>query len=294
MQRIVPNLWFDHNAAEAADFYTATFPDSRVLSTEYYPTEGLPDWQSSYAGLPLMVDFEISGVRFMGINAGPEFRPNPSISFFVNLGTITDEGAHARLEAIWAALSEGGRQLMPLQEYPFSPYYGWVEDRYGVNWQLMLSNPGSEPRSPIVPCLTFGQTAQARALTVIEYYTEVFDAGYGTVVPYPPGSGVLEGQTMFGDFQLENQWFAAMDAADFDAGFTCGVSFMVQCDGQAEIDRLWNALSAVPEAEQCGWCVDQFGVSWQIVPSNLGELMAKPDATPKLYAMKKIVIADFG
>ena len=81
---------------------------------------------------------------------------------------------------------------------------------------------------------------------------------------------------------------------DQDASFTCGVSLMVECDGQAELDRYWEALSAVPEAEQCGWCADKFGLSWQLIPDNLGELMTKPDAFSTLMNMKKIEISAFG
>ncbi len=69
---------------------------------------------------------------------------------------------------------------------------------------------------------------------------------------------------------------------------------MVYCDGQDELDQWWSQLSAVPEAEQCGWCQDKFGVSWQLVPANLEELMSKPGAFEKLMGMKKIEIAAFG
>lgn len=293
MQRIVPNLWFDHNAAEAVDLYISAFPQGRLTSTQYYPEEGLPDWQASYAGLPLVVDFEVGGYRFTGINAGDNYRPNPSISFFVNFDPSFDSDAKQHLDEAWAKLAEGGTIHMPLQAYPYSPHYGWVEDRFGVNWQLMLTNPDGEDRPFIIPCLTFGPDAAGDALAAMRYYSDVFTAREGNMVPYPPEAGAMAGKVMFGDVQLEGQWFAAMDAADFDAAFTCGVSLMVHCADQAEIDRLWGRLSAVPEAEQCGWCADQFGVSWQIVPENLGDLMGAPNAIEKLYSMKKIVIANF-
>jgi predicted 3-demethylubiquinone-9 3-methyltransferase (glyoxalase superfamily) len=67
----------------------------------------------------------------------------------------------------------------------------------------------------------------------------------------------------------------------------------VQCEDQAEIDRLWNALSAVSEAEQCGWLKDRYGVSWQIVPTDMAELMARPGAFEHMLELKKLVIADF-
>ena len=294
MQRIVPNIWFDHNAAEAAEFYVGAFPDARVVETARYPTEGLLDFQQEFAGEVLTVEWEIGGYRFIGINAGSEFRPNPSISFFVNFDPSVDPDARAHLDELWAALSEGGTALMPLQSYPFSPHYGWIQDRYGVSWQLMLTNPDGEPRPFIIPSIMFGHTVQGRSREAIDYYTETFGGRVRALVPYPDEAGPVAGQVMFADFQLLDQWFATMDAADQEFTFTCGVSLMVYCRGQEEIDRYWERLSAVPEAEQCGWCADRFGLSWQLIPDNLGELMAAPDAYAKLMGMGRIEIAAFG
>jgi len=151
-QQIVPNLWFDGNAKEAVDYYVSVFPNSEVLSTDYYPEsteQGLADFQKDLAGKPLAISFSLNGLRFMAINAGPEFK------------------------------------------------------------------------------------------------------------------------------------------------FTEAVSFAISCKDQGEIDHYWQKLSHVPESEQCGWCKDQFGLSWQIVPANMGELMQKPDAYAHMMQMKKIVIADF-
>lgn len=151
-QKITPNLWFDGNALEAAEYYVSVFPDGKINNVEYYPQsieEGLADFQIHLAGQPLTVYFQILGMNFMGINAGPEFK------------------------------------------------------------------------------------------------------------------------------------------------FSEAVSFQVECEDQAEIDYYWNKLSTVPESEQCGWCKDQFGLSWQIVPKNMGELMKRPDAFAKMMQMKKLVIADF-
>ena len=293
MQRIVPNLWFDHNAAEAADFYTSVFPGGKLVDTQRYPTEGLPDFQADMAGEVLTVDFELGGYRFTGINAGNEFTPNPSVSFFVNFDPSVDPQAREHLDELWEALSEGGVALMPLQEYPFSPHYGWIQDRYNVSWQLMLTNPEGDPRPFIIPSIMFGSTVQGRAAEAMDFYTSVFDGRRGMIATYPPEAGEIAGEIMFADFQLLDQWFATMDAAGQDFTFTCGVSLLVWCDDQAELDRYWEQLSAVPEAEQCGWCADRFGLSWQLVPSNLGELMAKPGSYEKLLGMKKIDIAAF-
>jgi predicted 3-demethylubiquinone-9 3-methyltransferase (glyoxalase superfamily) len=294
MQRIVPNIWFDHNAAEAAEFYTSVFPDARIVETVRYPTEGLPDFQADLAGDVLTVEFEVGGYRLIGINAGPEFTPNPSVSFFVNFDPSVDPDAERHLDELWARLSDGGTALMPLQAYDFSPHYGWIQDKYHVSWQLMLTNPAGDPRPFIVPSIMFGNTVQGRAKEAIGFYTWLFGGSIGSVWPYPDGAGGVAGQLMYADFQMLDQWFATMDAAGQDFTFTCGVSLMVSCRDQAELDRYWEELSAVPEAEQCGWCADKFGLSWQLIPENLGELMATPGAYDTLMAMKKIEIAAFG
>jgi predicted 3-demethylubiquinone-9 3-methyltransferase (glyoxalase superfamily) len=94
---------------------------------------------------------------------------------------------------------------------------------------------------------------------------------------------------------LEGQWFAAADTIlDTEFQFNEAVSLLVNCKNQQEIDYYWEKLSAVPESEQCGWLKDKFGVSWQIVPENLNELMTKnPDTfNEKLFKMKKIIISD--
>lgn len=151
-QKITPNLWFNGNAKEAAEYYVSVFPNGRMINITNYPNspeEGLADFQLDLAGKPLTVEFEILGMRFTGINAGSEFK-----------------------------LSEA-------------------------------------------------------------------------------------------------------------------VSFAVACEDQAEIDYYWEKLSKVPEAEQCGWAKDQFGLSWQIVPKNMDELMQRPDAFRHLMEMKKLVIDDF-
>lgn len=148
MQKITPNLWFNGNAQEAAEFYTSVFPDGKIIKTSYYPMEGLADFQKPLAGKELTVEFELGGQRFVAINAGPEFKFNEA------------------------------------------------------------------------------------------------------------------------------------------------VSFSIACQDQEEIDYFWDQLSAVPEAEQCGWCKDKYGLSWQVVPENTDELMDRPNAFANMMQMKKITIAD--
>lgn len=150
MQKIIPNLWFNQNAKEAVNFYTSIFPESKIISTTYYPENGLEDFQKDFAGKELTIEFDLNGQRFIAINAGNDFK------------------------------------------------------------------------------------------------------------------------------------------------FTEAVSFAVNCKDQDEIDYYWEKLSAVPLAEQCGWCKDKYGLSWQIVPENIEELMKNPNAFEIMMKQKKIVISDYG
>ena len=149
MQKIVPNLWFSRNAKEAVDFYTSVFKDSKIISTIYYPEEGLADFQKDFAGKVLTIDFELNGQLFVAINAGDEFK------------------------------------------------------------------------------------------------------------------------------------------------FTEAVSFAIFCKDQAEIDYYWEKLSVIPESEQCGWCKDKYGLSWQVVPANMEELMKKTGAFEIMMQQKKIIIDEY-
>ncbi|WP_427871150.1 VOC family protein [Leucobacter luti] len=298
-QKIIPNIWCNGNAEEAGAFYEGALPNTTSRVEARYPEEGLLDFQKHMAGKALTVSVEVDGTLLRLINAGPEFTPNPSISFLLNFDPLLfggEEVARAALDRTWAALSEGGSTLMPLGEYPFSARYGWVADKFGVTWQFMLTRPAGEPRPFVIPTLLFGAAAQNRAAEAIAFYTEVFeDAELGMQSPYGAPTGPAAAESLaFGEFRIGEQWFGAMDSGvDQDFTFSCGVSLEVQCHGQQEIDRLWAALSTVPEAEQCGWLADRFGVSWQVVPDNLEELMQRPNAYEHMMGMKKLVIADF-
>lgn len=297
-QKIIPNLWFD-GAREAVDFYVSSFSDGAVLSTSYYPKsieDGLADFQLNMAGKELALDFTIGGIQFTAINAGPTFQINPSISFMVNFDPSRDDHAEKHLNELWNKLAEGGKILMPLESYPFSKRYGWIQDRYALSWQLILTNPEGETRPFIVPSLLFSQQNTNHAEEAINFYVSVFEnTEMGTIARYPNDTGPANANSlMFADFRLAGQWFAAMDSATEQAfSFNEAVSLSVSCRDQDEIDYFWGKLSAVPEAEQCGWCKDQYGVSWQIIPVNMEDLMKQPNAFTKMMQMKKLVIANF-
>lgn len=303
-QKIVPNIWCTRNAEEAGAFYAQAFENAGSEVESRYPEEGLLDFQQEFAGEPLTVAVTISGYRFQLINAGDEFAPNPSISFMLNFDPLLFDGdedlARASLDRLWQRLTDGGIALMPLGEYPFSAHYGWVQDRYGVSWQLMLTDPAGDPRPFVMPALMFGERVQNHAGEAVGHYLDAFSelpggAELGAYVLYPEKTGPAEpGTVMFSDFRIGDQWFVAMDSGVSQSfTFSCGVSLEVRCDGQGEIDGLWESLSAVPEAEQCGWLADRFGVSWQIVPDDMDELMRRPGAFEKMLRMKKIVVDEF-
>lgn len=303
VQHIVPNIWCQGNAEEAGHFYANVFPNTESWVSSRYPETGLLDFQTALAGKPLTVEVKIGDYEISLINAGEEFTPNPAISFMVTFDPRnyddSADAARAALDQVWVGLNDGGTALMPLDSYPFSEHYGWVQDRFGVSWQLITPDPLSEPRPFIRPSLMFAGPAQNHAGQAVNHYLDTFgevfgDSDLGQFETYDEWTGPAEpGALQFGDFRIGDNWLVAMDSGAEQAfTFTEGVSLEVRCEDQAEIDALWDALSAVPEAEQCGWLTDRFGVHWQIIPRDIGALMERPEAFEHLMSMKKIVIAD--
>lgn len=291
--KIVPHLWFDTEANEASEFYTSIFPDSKI-------TSGATLHDTPSGDTP-MVSFELAGHPFMAISAGPLFKFNPSVSFMVNFDPSRDPNARENIDRVWERLSEGGVALMPLQEYPFSKRFGWIQDKYGLSWQLILTDPEGEERPVIMPALMFVGDVAGRAEEAINFYLSVFkDSRLGTLVHYGPGQEPeKEGSVMFADFRLLDQWFVANDSAyEHQFSFNEAISIMVKCEDQQEIDYYWERLSAVPEAEQCGWLKDRFGVSWQIVPTAMDEMMGSANeeqmrrVTEAFLKMKKFDLAE--
>ncbi len=275
MQKIIPHVWFDKEAKEAAAFYVQAFGNSPAGASSVKHVSTLHDTPS---GDTDVVTFDLAGYSFMAISAGPYFKLNPSISFMLNFDPSRDADAKAHLDALWAKLSEGGTALMPLDAYPFSERYGWIQDKYGVSWQLILTKPEGEPRPFIIPSMMFTGDITGKADEAIDFYVSVFkDAKRGMSAPYPPGAAPeKDAKLMFAEFMLEGQWFTAMDSGHMHKfGFNEAVSLIVSCEDQDEIDYYWDKLSAVPEAEQCGWLKDKYGVSWQIVPADMSEMMTR-------------------
>ncbi len=296
MQTIVPHIWFDDDATSAAEFYLGAFPDSRLVEVGTYPAQAFPGPPRGADGQTSSVTLEIGGYRLTLINGGDAYSPTPAINFFVNFDPSVRPDATGDLHRVWSKLTDGGQVSMELGAYPFSSCYGWVQDRYGVNWELMLTNPAGDPRPFIIPNLMFCGAAQNRAREAVDHYLSVFSgAELASRVFYDqPDDLVTMDSVIFSDFQLAGEWLSATDSAVAQPfTFTPGLSLRVSARDQWEIDWLWSGLSAVPEAERRGWCVDRYGVSWQILPANLGELLARPGALEKFLRMTKVEIDQF-
>ncbi|UJF31677.1 VOC family protein [Paenibacillus hexagrammi] len=292
-QPITTHLWFDQHAKEAAEFYCSVFPNSKIISTATL--------QDTPSGDCDVVSFHLWGHPFMAISAGPHFTFNPAISFIVNFDPSREKNANDMIDEMWNKLSEEGIALMALGEYSFSKRFGWIQDKYGVSWQLMLTNPEGEPRPAIIPYLMFIGDNCGKAEEAREFYLSIFrNAKPGTLLRYGSGPGPdQEGTVMFTDFMLENIWFAAMDSAyEHKFQFNEAISLLIQCETQEEIDYYWDKLSYYPEAEQCGWLKDKYGVSWQVTSSVIMDIMSKGTpaqrdrVTRAFMKMKKVKIAE--
>lgn len=290
--KITPHLWYDKEAKEASEFYCSVFSGSTItnITTLHDTPSGDCD----------VVSFQLSGQPFMAISAGPLFKFNPSVSFILNFDPSREKNARKNLDATWEKLSQGGSVLMELDKYPFSERYGWLQDKYGLSWQLILSNPDGEERPFIVPSLMFVGDMCGKAEEATDFYLSVFqNTKRGIIARYPKGMAPdKEGTIMFTDFMINSQWFAATDSArEHTFAFNEAISLMVPCDTQEEIDYFWKKLSAVPQAEQCGWLKDKYGVSWQIHPAVMDEMMQKGTRkqvdrlTQAFLPMKKFDIA---
>ncbi|MEA2497710.1 MAG: hypothetical protein QOH26_115 [Actinomycetota bacterium] len=286
MQTITPHLWFDNQAVEAAEFYATTFPDSKV--TNVTTIKDTPSGDCD------VVSFDLLGQPFQAISAGPFFKFTPAISFLVRCST------REQVDALWAELSQGGESLMPLDTYPFSERYGWTTDRFGLSWQVMLDTRG-EIGQAIVPSLMFVGDVCGRAEEAAGHYASVFpQSNVDHVMRYGEGEEPDQPGTVRHLYLSLNGFkIGAMDSAwEHNFGFNEAVSLMVSCEDQKEIDHYWDGLSAVPESEQCGWLKDKFGVSWQIVPTAMDEMLERGTqeqidrVTQAFLQMKKFDIAE--
>lgn len=279
MQKITPFLWFDGDAEEALSTWVPLFENAEILNRASVE-DGRPGGGESL----MMGTIRLAGLEIMLLNGGPDHAITPAVSFMVSCESSD------QVDRLWEALSPGGEVLMPLDTYPFSERYGWLQDRFGVSWQLMHTGT---PQS-ITPCLLFVGDQFGRAEEAMTLYTSLFDdARIGEV------SRDERGAINYGPFTLAGQDFVAMESDEqHEFTFTEGTSLFVSCTSQEEVDHFWNALTASGgQPSVCGWLKDPFGVSWQIVPTALMELMSDPDpeksqrVTQAMLQMTKIDVA---
>src|SRR5215471_4488094 len=159
MESIATHLWFDKNAREAAEWYVSQLPGSRIKNVSML--------HNTPSGDTELVSFDLGGRPFMAISAGPLFTFNPSVSFHVKRRTKEE------VDATWNGFAKGGRVLMPLDTYPFNERFGWVQDKYGVSWQIMLA-PIRDDQPAIVPALMFTEPVAGQAEAAMTFYTSVF------------------------------------------------------------------------------------------------------------------------
>jgi predicted 3-demethylubiquinone-9 3-methyltransferase (glyoxalase superfamily) len=284
-QKIATHLWFDKEAKEAAKFYTSIFRDSRI--GEIITIRNTPSGDTD------IVNIELYGQEFTLISAGPLFKFNPSVSFLVSCKTKEE------VSALWKQLSKGGTALMELGSYPFSERYSWIQDKYGLSWQLMFLGD-REFRQKIIPTLMFVGRVVGKAEEAINFYVSVFhNSKVGDIDRYGKGEEPdVEGTVRHASFALEGEEFAAMDSAlEHKFAFNEAISLIVHCETQEEIDYYWEKLSADPKAEQCVWLKDKYGLSWQVTPNVLQTMLMDKDekkrmrVTEAFLKMKKFDIA---
>lgn len=256
---IYPCLWFDGKAEKAANFYCSIFKNASITENT-----------------PMVVRLELEGMRIMCLNGGPQFKINPSISFFVNCPTIEET------ERIYKALFEEGTALMPLDSYPWSAKYGWLQDKFGMTWQISVVPQPGMPFS-IKPSMLFTSSQFGRGEEAIQFYTSIFPKSSIDFLVHYDAENEHAGKVMFSEFRINDYSLTIMDGpGEHGYTFNEGVSLVVECETQEEIDQYWSKLTEGGREDMCGWLKDKFGVSWQVVPRILGELMSDPEKAPNV------------
>lgn len=277
---IFPCLWYDEDAKESAEFYCKIF-DGKIT-----------------ADTPVVMNIELFGQKLMLLNGGPQFKKNASVSFMVICETENE------VQNYWDQLSDGGLVLMPLDSYSWSKKYGWVQDKYGVTWQIFLGEKASDQK--IIPTLMFIHQNNGKAIEAMELYTKTFpNSRIGNILRYGDGS---EGHPapeppeniQHAHFEIDGYSLFCMDNSyDHQFDFNEAISIVVMTDNQEQTDTYWNTLTADGGRESmCGWLKDKFGFSWQIVPKRLIQLMSDSDqekaqkVVQAMMKMQKISIED--
>lgn len=272
---IYPCLTLKGKIAAAAEFYIDAFGKAKIAQTS-----------------PFVLQLEVHGQKIMLLNDGPTALPTPAISFMV----MTESAGET--EQYWNKLIDGGTVLMALDSYPWSSKYGWVQDKFGVSWQIYTGTK-EDSQQKICPTLMFTGKRLGKATEAIHFYNGLFpNSKLQGILNYSEADGQPTDLVKHAQFDINNYTLMAMDSpGEHNFDFNDAISLVVECADQEEIDRYWNELTANGGKEvACGWLVDRYGISWQIIPKNLGKLMTDPErgqrAMGALMQMKKLIIAD--
>lgn len=252
-QKITPCFWFNGNALEAAEMYGSIFPDTRIVGQS-----------------PFVVEINMSGHNFILLNGGPRHQPNASVSLYY----ISE--SEIEFSRIWDSLSQGGHVLIPVENRPGIEKYGWVNDKFGVSWQLALGNMSGKEQK-IKSCFSFSGKRYGSALAAMKYYTSIFTSSAIDEIQYESDKTDIVSHA---HFTLAGQKFIAMDV-NLQAEFNEGVSHTINCSTQDEIDHYWHHLTSEGFEDMCGWVKDKYGVSWQVIPDILGTIMQDPERAGK-------------
>lgn len=277
---IFPCLWYDGDAKESAEFYCKVFNGKITADT------------------PMVMNIDLFGQKLMLLNGGPHFTKNASVSFMIICETEVE------VQKYWDQLIDGGIALMEIGEYPWSKKYGWVRDKFGVTWQVYLGENG-DVEQKIIPTLMFIHQNNGKAMQAMKLYTQIFpNSKIGNILKYGDGVGnethEIPENVQHAHFEIDGYSFFCMDNSyDHQFDFNEGISVVVMTDSQDQTDNYWDALTVDGGRESmCGWLKDKFGMSWQIVPKRLIELMSDPDPEKAqkvmmaMMKMQKIVIQD--
>jgi predicted 3-demethylubiquinone-9 3-methyltransferase (glyoxalase superfamily) len=164
---------------------------------------------------------------------------------------------------------------MELGEYPFSDRFGWLADKFGVSWQVNLKSRTQK----ITPFLMFVGEQHGKAEEAMTFYMSLFERSrIVSFERYDAGEESPEGTVKHAAFLLDGQEFMAIDSNyDHQFTFTPAISFFVNCETQEDVDKLWDTFADGGEKQPCGWVTDRYGVTWQVVPTVLGELLQGED-----------------
>lgn len=260
---------------EAVDFYSSIFNDFKIVNKN-----------------PYSIDVDIDGERILFLNGGPSNELNPTCSIII----LSD--SKEEINALWNKLITGGQELMALDSYGWNELYGWLIDKYGVSWQIYLEAKDKISQKYIPNIMFVGENC-GKVKDAINFYTTLFpNSKFNGIFEYQAEDGDTVGLIKHCEFSLDS-FLIMMNESSYPHKFSLNDSFsiVVECDSQEEIDKYWDALiSDGGEEVMCGWLVDKFGISWQIVPKILLEYLNNPDTAAKagqaFMNMKKLIIKE--